>query len=192
MDNRAIPGVINNFFVNDVTIFTRDIVSGRIDQRISDKQNIFGRFSYEVRRDAQPNYFNSAASNARTIRDQFGNFTLNHIYSFTPNIVNNARYGYTRVRANQIPNGQGFDPTTIGFPAYLTQGAANLQFPDISIGAGDVAATLPGNIPGGSIGGAGNNQPRDVHTVADAVTIARGAHTFKTGGEYRLYRFFPF
>ncbi len=186
------PGVINNFVINDTSKFTRDIFAGRIDQKISDKQSIFGRFSYEIRRDAQPNYFSSAASNARTIRDTFGNFTLNHVYSLTSTIVNNFRYGYTRVRANQIPNGQGFDATTLGLPAYLRNGAANLQFPDFTIGGGADGLTVPGQINSSSIGGAGNNQPRDVHTLANAVAIARGAHTIRTGAEFRLYRFYPF
>lgn len=186
------PGLINNFAVNETSKFTRDIFAGRIDQKISDRQSIFGRFSYEKRRDAQPNYFNSAASNARTIRDTFTNFTLNHVFSFTDNVINNLRYGYTRVRANQIPNGQGFDATALGLPSYLTQGAANLQFPDFTIGGGANASTLPGQINSSSIGGAGNNQPRDVHTIANAVTIVSGSHTIKTGGEFRLYRFYPF
>jgi hypothetical protein len=186
------PGVINNFVINQTSEFTRDIFAGRIDQRISDKQNLFGRFSYEIRRDAQPNYFESAASNARTIRDTFANFTLNHVYSLTSTTINNLRYGYTRVRANQIPNGNGFDATTLGLPAYLRDNAANLQFPDFNIGGGADGLTVPGQINTGSIGGAGNNQPRDVHTVANAVTFVRSSHTIRAGGEFRLYRFYPF
>ena len=186
------PGVINNFVINDTSKFTRDIFAGRIDQRISQRQQLFGRFSYEVRRDAQPNYFNSAASNARTIRDSFGNFTINHAYNLTETVVNNIRYGYTRVRANQRPNGQGFDATTLGLPDYLARNAANLQFPDFSIGGGGDGLTVPGQINSGSIGGAGNNQPRDVHTLANAVSAVRGSHTLKAGGEFRLYRFYPF
>jgi len=186
------PGVINNFVVNDTSKFSRDIFAGRIDQKISERQQIFGRFSYEVRNDAQPNYFNSAASNARTIRDTFGNFTLNHVYNLTSTIINNFRYGYTRVRANQIPNGNGFDATTLGLPSYLRDNAANLQFPDFVIGGGANASTVPGQLNTGSIGGAGNNQPRDVHTVANAMTFVSGTHTVKAGGEFRLYRFYPF
>jgi hypothetical protein len=186
------PGTINNFAVNATNKFTRDIFAGRIDQKISDRQNFFGRFSHEIRRDAQPNYFNSEASNARTIRDTFTNVTFNHVYNVTQTVINNFRYGYTRVRANQIPNGQGFNGGALGLPAYLTEGAANLQFPDFTIGGGADALTVPGQINSSSIGGAGNNQPRDVHTIANAVTIVRSNHTFKTGGEYRLYRFYPF
>lgn len=186
------PGVFNNFLINDTSRFTRDIVAGRIDHNISDKQNLFGRFSYEQRVDAQPNYFNSAASNARTIRDKFANFTINDVYTITPTIVNNLRYGYTRVRANQVPNGQGFDVTTLGLPSYFLNNLANAQFPDFTIGGGNNAQTLPGSLNSGTIGGAGNNQPRDTHSASDSVTLIRGAHTIRTGGEYRLYRFYPF
>ncbi|HZH33776.1 MAG TPA: TonB-dependent receptor, partial [Pyrinomonadaceae bacterium] len=186
------PGVINNFIVSDTTKFTRDIFAGRIDQRISDKQNLFGRFSYEVRHDEFPNFFNSPASNARAIRDTFMNFTLNHVYTLTQNAVNNFRYGYTRVRANQRPNSQGFNPTTLGLPAYLAEGAANLQFPNFLIGGGADGSTLPGQLNSDTIGGAGNDQPRDVHTLNNSVSIVAGSHTIKTGGEYRLLRFYPF
>lgn len=192
VDGQPIPGVINNFIINDTSRFTRDIVAARIDQKISDKQSLFARFSYEKRVDAFPNYFKSPASNARTIRDQFGNFTFNHVYAFSASVINNARYGYTRVRANQRPNGQGFNPTLLGLPTYLLTNAANLQFPDFTIGGGSDGLTPPGQINSSTIGGAGNNQPRDVHTVADAVTIIRSSHTIKAGGEFRLYRFYPF
>lgn len=192
IDQQLIPGVINNFVISDTSKFTRDIFAGRIDQKISENQQFFGRFSYEVRRDQFPNYFNSPASNARFIRDTFFNATLNHVYNLTSNVVNNARYGYTRVRANQRPNGQGFDPTSLGLPSYLAESAANLQFPNFLIGGGADGQTLPGQLNTDTIGGAGNDQPRDVHSFNNSVTVITGSHTIKGGGEYRLLRFFPF
>ena len=192
IDGQLIPGVVNNFIISDTSKFTRDIFAGRLDQKISDRQQIFGRFSYEVRRDQFPNFFNSAASNARFVRDTFVNTTLNHVYSITDTVINNLRYGYTRVRANQRPNGQGFDPTSLGLPSYLRDGAANLQFPTFLVGGGADGSTLPGQINSDTIGGAGNNQPRDVHSINNSVTFVTGSHTVKAGGEYRLLRFFPF
>jgi hypothetical protein len=170
------PGFFNNYIVNQTTRFTRDIVAGRIDHQISNKQNIFGRFSFETRLNAQPNFYNSPASNITQIQDRFGNFTLNDVYTITPRVINNLRYGYTRVRAHQIPNGQGFDPTTLGLPSYLLANAANMQFPDFTVGGGPDPGTLPGQLTSGTIGGAGNNQPRDTHSASDDVTIVRGAH----------------
>lgn len=186
------PGLSNNFLVSETVRFTRDIIGARIDQTISPKQNFFVRFSYERRRNEEPNYFNSPASSVTRNLDQFGNFTFNHMYSFAPTVINNARYGYTRARATLTPYSQGFDPATLGLPAYISAAAPNQQSPTFTIGGGGVGTTLPGEITGSTIGGSVNNQPRDTHMAADSVTIIHGAHTIRTGGEYRLYRFFPF
>jgi hypothetical protein len=183
------PGLVNNFVYSDTTRFTRDIYAARIDKTISEKQSFFGRFSLENRFQAEPNFFGTVAANIRQVKDNFGNVTFNHIYSFTNSIINNARYGYTRVRAHQMPNSEGFDPTELGLPAYLRDTASVLKFPDFGFGGG---AGTAGEITNGIIGGAGNNQPRDTQTFADAVTILKGNHTIKTGAEYRLLRFFAF
>jgi hypothetical protein len=183
------PGLINNFDFSGTARFTRDIYAARIDKTISDRQNFFFRFSLEKRFQAEPNFFATVAANIRQVRDHFGNFTFNHIYSFSATVINNWRYGYTRVRAHQIPNSEGFDPTQLGLPSYLATTASALKFPDFNFAGG---AGLPGEIASGNIGGAGNNQPRDTHTLADAVTWIRGNQTIKAGGEYRLYRFYAF
>lgn len=186
------PGLVNNYIFNARTRFTRDIVAARIDRKISDKQSLFGRFSFEKRLDQLPNYFGTPAADARTIRDRFFNFTFNHVYALTSSVINNLRYGYTRAHANQIPASLGFDPTVLGLPAYIRNAAPVLKFPNFTIGGGAQGATLAGEITSGTIGGAGNDQPRDTHMVANSVTVLRGAHSIKTGAEYRLYRFYPF
>ena len=187
------PGLINNFVASDTAIFNRGIYAGRIDHTFSDRHSIFGRFSREKRFTSEPNYFNgSPAANVRKVRDSFINLTLNDTFSLTSTLINNFRYGYTRARARQIPESLGFDPTILGLPAYLKTAAAALKFPDFTIGGGSAGSTLAGEITSGQIGGAGNNQPRDTHTVADGVTKVWGNQTIKAGAEYRLYRFYPF
>jgi hypothetical protein len=186
------PGLVNNFVFSQTAIFKRDIVALRVDHTVSDRQSFSARFTIEDRFQAEPNFFDSPAANVRKVADVFGNFVLNHTFSFTPTFFNNARYGYTRARAHQTPESEGFDPTQLGFPTYLRDSASILKFPDFTIGGGSQGQTLAGEITSGQIGGAGNNQPRDTHTIADTMTWIRGNHTFKFGGEYRLYRFYPF
>ena len=182
------PGLINNYAFADNIQFDRDIVSGRIDHTVSEKQNFFGRFSYEKRSNAPPSFLGSIASNVTVQRDTFFNATLNHVYSLKPNLINNFRYGYTRAHATQGANSLGFDPTSLGFASNLGASASASIFPTFNIGT----AIGAGEIGAGVIGGAGNDQPRDTHTLIDSVTYLRGAHTFRFGGEYRLYRFYPF
>src|SRR5262249_37086807 len=54
---------------------------------------------------------------------------------------------------------------------------------------GPEGSGIAGEITSSVISGGGNNQPRDTQTVADSVSVIRGRHSIKTGGEYRLYRF---
>lgn len=184
------PGLTLNYIFDGKATFRRDIYATRIDHTFSEKHSFFARFSYEKRFTSEPNYFEgSLAANVRKVRDTFGNFTFNDVYSITSTLINNFRYGYTRVRANQIPESIGFDPTTLGLPSDFRTRAAELKFPDFTVGG---ASNVPGEITSGQIGGAGNNQPRDTHTIANAMTLVRGSQTFRFGGEYRLLRFFPF
>lgn len=182
------PGLINNYAFADNIDFNRDIVSGRIDHTISERQNFFVRFSYEKRYNAPPNFLASIAAPITVQRDTFLNATANHVYSLRSNLINNFRYGYTRAHAKQASNSLGFDPTTLGFASNLRDAASQLIFPTFSIGS----TVGPGEIGAGIIGGAGNDQPRDTHMVGDSMTYLKGSHTFRFGAEYRLYRFYPF
>ncbi|HEX8288911.1 MAG TPA: carboxypeptidase-like regulatory domain-containing protein [Pyrinomonadaceae bacterium] len=187
------PGLINNYAFADNIDFTRDIVSGRIDHTVSEKQNFFARFSFEKRRNAPPSFLGSIASNVTVQKDTFFNGTFNHVYSLRDNLINNFRYGYTRAHATQAANSLGFDPTTLGLPAYLRDAASALIFPTFTIGGGSVESTIAaGELATGLVGGAGNDQPRDTHSAGDSMTYISGAHTIRFGGEYRLYRFYPF
>ena len=186
------PGPINNFLYSGTTEFNRDIVAARVDHTISERQSFFVRFSYEKRSTAPPNFFNSPATAISIVTDRFVNTTLNHVYSLTPNLINNFRYGFTRAAALQGPTSFGFDPTSLGFPSYLAANAPVLVFPTFTIGTGAEGLTPAGEITNGFIGGSGNDQSRDTHNVSDSITFVRGSHTFRAGAEYRLYRFYPF
>lgn len=184
------PGTTLNYIFDGKATFRRDIYAFRLDHTFSEKHSFFTRFSYEKRFTSEPNYFDgSLAANVRKVKDTFYNFTFNDTYALTPTLVNNFRAGYTRVRANQIPESQGFDPTSLGLPADFRIRAAQLKFPDFTIGG---SSSIPGEVTSGQIGGAGNDQPRDTITLANAMTWVKGDMTIRFGGEYRLLRFFPF
>ncbi len=187
------PGLTDNFNYSGTTHFQRDLYAGRIDRTINQYHSIFGRVSIEDRYQAEPSFFSSIASNSRTIHDTFYNATLNEVWLVKPSIINNFRYGYTRAHAHQVLLSEGTDPAaTLGLPAYLAQAGPIPSFPIFNFSGGPEGAGVAGEITSSEISGAGNNQPRDTQTVADSVSIIRGAHTVKVGGEYRLYRFFAF
>lgn len=179
------PAGSNNYVAAGTNILDLDYYSIRVDHNFSDKQNMYVRYTRVGRDDEQFNPFNNAGSAGRVVIDKFTHAVINHNYTFTPSLTNNFRYGYVRSAANQVPFGAGFDPTTIGLPAYLRDNAAVLQFPTFTIAANGFNYS--------SLGSRGfNNQPRDTTTIADTVTKIWGSHAIKTGGEYRLIRFYPF
>ena len=186
-------GLTDNFNFSGTTHFQRDLYAARIDQTINTAHSLFGRMSVEDRFQAEPNFFNSIASNSRTIHDTFYNATLNEVWLMRPSIINNFRYGYTRAHAHQVLLSEGTDPAqTLGLPGYIAQAGPIPSFPIFNFSGGPEGAGVPGEITSGEISGGGNNQPRDTQTLADSISIVRGRHSIKTGGEFRLYRFFAF
>ncbi|MBC7930118.1 MAG: carboxypeptidase regulatory-like domain-containing protein, partial [Rubrivivax sp.] len=145
-----LPGLVNNFVVSDVSKFQRNIMAMRVDHTISENHNFFVRYSTEDRLANDPNFFKSVATNSRVVEDTFLNFTINDVYSITPTVINNIRYGYTRLRAHQVPNGEGFDPGTLGLPAYIRQTSPIGAFPNLNFtGAGGQGQGRPSEITGG-------------------------------------------
>lgn len=179
--NRA--GITNNFAASGTNRLTKDLFDARIDHNVSQKQKFFWRISIEERFNDPANLFGTPAFTDNKVKDHYRNFVFDHVYSISNHVINDFRYGYTRFRANQIPQSLRFDPVSLGFPSLLRENAKVLEFPDISIG---------GKLGVRALGGDYNNQPRDTHALVEAVTIVKGKHTIKPGFECRLLRFMSF
>ena len=187
------PGLVDNFVFSGTAHFQRDLYAARVDRTINERHSFFGRISTEDRFQAEPDFLGSIASNSRTINDTFYNVTVNEVWLMRPSVINNFRYGYTRARAHQVLLSEGSDPAiTLGLPTYIAAAGPIASFPIFNFSGGPEGQGVPGEITSSQISGGGNNQPRDTQTLADSVSIMKGKHTLKTGGEYRLYRFFAF
>jgi len=113
-------------------------------------------------------------------------------------MINEFRIGGSRELDKYKPPSLGKnDPASLGLePAYGTNAPANV-FPNVTIdqgagvgamalGAGDYSQGLPG--PGGN-GNIDAVLGEGVYNVADVVTLVRGRHTIKVGGEYdKIYQ----
>jgi hypothetical protein len=111
-------------------------------------------------------------------------------------MLNEFRVGASRELDKYAPPSLGKnDPTTLGIePNYGSNSPANV-FPHISInqgagvgamalGAGDYNQGLPG--PGGN-GNIDATLGQGIYNVSDVLTLIRGKHTIKVGGEYDRY-----
>lgn len=194
-----LPGVGRNFQTNRKEHAVVDSWDLRIDHRITDKNTLFGRYSKSSTARARDNFFPLGASpNGNDLPagpsagDEFGDskgFTLGDTHIISPTIVNDARFGVTRVQIgifNTGVNGTGgFSPTV----------SANLGAPNINISPNTSGIVLVGIVD------TLNNEDRATEFTgdggpfyffsnnfhaADAVTVVRGNSTYKFGGDYRV------
>jgi outer membrane receptor protein involved in Fe transport len=169
-----------NFTFRGARTYSRDITTSRVDHYFSDRHRLFGRVSWQQGLDTNPSTI-VRFTNSSSVFDNFRNIALDDTFQVTPRVYNVFRYMYSRFRANQISNTLGYDPTQLGFPSYIRDNANILFYPNVS----------NGEFP--DLGGtAFNNQPRDTQGFQNNVVYAAGKHNLRLGGEYRLYRFYPF
>jgi hypothetical protein len=151
----------------------------RIDHNISENHRIFGRASWYDRDSTYNNYFNNIATGTlfQFISRQGA---IDDVYTFNSTTVLNVRYGYNRfIRVDAYnPANQGFDLTSVGFPASYNNliPADYRRFPRLDIS--------------GYQGTGFNNEPRpiDTHSFVATLNKTAGAHSLKGGAEYRIYR----
>ena len=106
--------------------------------------------------------------------------TLQYIHIFSPTITNEARLGFNRIAIAFNP-ANTLSPSTLGINDGLT---GNVGIPQTTIT--DVGFTIGGP--------SGFPQGRDTTTgvLSDTVTMLKGAHEIKWGGEFRRYLYYSF
>ncbi|HKG81436.1 MAG TPA: TonB-dependent receptor, partial [Pyrinomonadaceae bacterium] len=194
-----LPGAGRNFQTNRSEHAIVDGYDIRIDHHITGSNHIFGRYSKSDTARSRDNFFPLGSSpNGNDLPagpsagDEFGNskgFTLGDTHIFSPTVVNDARFGVTRVQIgifNTGVNGTGgFNPTI----------SANLGAPNINLGPNSSGIVLVGIVDeltgidrateftgdGGPFYFLSNN-----FHAADAVTVVKGNSTYKFGGDYRV------
>jgi hypothetical protein len=100
--NAGNSGASYNFVDEPVRVLNDTKFDGRLDHTLSAKDNLFGRFSYEQAYSyvpggapgfAEANFFGSN----QHIRNHARNVALGETHVFSPNIVNQASFGYNRI-----------------------------------------------------------------------------------------------
>lgn len=112
-------------------------VSTRVDHRLSDSHNLFFRFGWNHRFDpSSPFYGNDCcrpAGNPTGDPDEFarGNIAAAAGYTWilSPRTVVDFRMGFTRYFDGDFLFGEGFDITTLGFPASFANSVSYHTFP---------------------------------------------------------------
>lgn len=172
-------GLSNNFFSQAGSHSATNDYSVRIDRRISDRQNLFGRFSYMNADTTGADYFQNAASpNSGVSGTRSRSATLDDTY-LLGGWVFHGNYGYGYFANPRDSVSEGFDLTTLGFPSSLAAESQFAVFPVIQpqgfAALGPNASWIIGN-------------KFETHTWTGDVTHLVGSHSLKFGGVYRLNR----
>jgi hypothetical protein len=157
----------------------------RIDHNISGKQRIYGRVSWYDRNSNYNNYFNNLATGEwfKFISRQAA---FDHVYVLNATTVMNVRYGYNWfVRGTDTnPENHGFDLAKLGFPASYNAAIPDdiRRFPRFDFYS---TGTTP-NYQGTGFGG--EYRPNETNSVVATLNKSLGAHSLRTGMEFRRYR----
>ncbi len=188
-----------NYNVNRVVRPTQDIYGIRIDHKVFEGNNLFGRYSRVQQERIVDNFFPLGASpngNDLPAGPSAGNIlgnaraaVIGDTQTFGSNIVNDFRFGYTRVEIGILNTGVfgtgGFNPNV----------SANLGARNVNINPNSSGIVLVGIVD--QIGGGdraaeftGDGGPflfrSDNFNYSDAVTVVRGNHVFKGGTDIRV------
>ncbi len=194
-----LTGIGRNYATNRKEHAIVDSYDLRIDHRIHKNNNFFARYSKSTTARSRDNFFPvGSAPNGNDLPagpsagDEFGNskgFTMGNTHIFSPNVVNDARFGVTRVQIgifNTGVNGTGgFSPNVSaalgGRNINLGPNSSGIVLVGIvdELGGADRATEFTGD--GGPFYFLSNN-----FNFADAVTVVKGNSSYKFGGDLRV------
>jgi hypothetical protein len=171
----AQAGAGYNYTANRANDYDTNQFDARIDHHFSSKMLGFVRYTFKNITLLEPQDLNIASIT------QFDNYRIlasSLIYNFTPNLVNEFRFGFTvennglrnTLNGAPITTAAGFDPVSASLPVNDTTGT------EIYFTSG-LTSLLAGNI----------NQTTQSHLFQynDNLTWVRGQHTVKFGGDIR-------
>ena len=168
-------GLTNNVVNTSVNSTTANLFDIKIDHIISSKQRISGGFDFDNTNTGGTSNLGPIFGSVTPQSTRYARFSDNYI--FTPSLVNQFLFGFSRRFRGEVSNGLGEGwPTKIG----LT-GVQNTTFPCIK---------FTGTPYEGLLNNCGDSQFADnVYQLNDSVSWVKGKHNMKFGGEVRLLQF---
>ena len=154
----------------------------RVDQKINDKQHIFGRFSQWNNLNLPEDPLGTGLCLDRCTETMTSKaIAIGYNYVINPNVIGNLDISASRFNYLRTPKNSGFDFTGIGWPsAFNTQLPASLRTPptpDVLGMSDNVMATQ------------GQSYIVDHDTqywFSPYLTLVRGRHTFQAGFQYEI------
>src|SRR5262249_25799985 len=164
---------INNFATNASQVADSDQFNTRIDYNVSDKQKVFGRYSWwDSGTPALDPYRNGTFFQTAPDFRTTNQWMAEDIYTFSPTFVVDARYSLIKFDYDRIPPTLGTDLAALGFPASLQNQipASFRHLPNFTIQGMNALS-----------GGGPITQAERTHQISANATKITSRHTLKVG-----------
>jgi Carboxypeptidase regulatory-like domain/TonB dependent receptor len=148
-----LPGLKNNYFSSGGFTFDRHTIDTKVNWNISQKFNVFGRFSFLHYSDFTPTVFQSTGAVGRPIggssnpghgHGETYSTTFGSTYTFKPNFIMDAYFGFTKQGTNseQVGLGTNTGLDVLGIPG--TNGTRKFEsgWPEFDFNGTDDFATI--------------------------------------------------
>lgn len=148
---------------------------GRVDHSFSDKDKVFGRIAVDrafwMNNNINPNFPQSTASNAWNLGTQW-------IHTFSQSVLNEFRFGVNDWNdyLAALRSNTNFDPDSLGIGAIRVASSNNRKLTPLETGIPTIGFTV-----GDANGRIDYNY---TYQFANNITIIRGKHFIKIGGQY--------
>jgi hypothetical protein len=175
----------NNFFSDPHRQESRNNFDIRIDHKINDKDNAFGRFSYENQPSFIPSPFNNLLDGGGFFDgnedNSYRSVALSEVHLFKSNLINEFRLGYNRINSHRYQlNSDENISAQLDFPN-VPYGPNNGGLPNITFGDGTAGIGSSTYLP--------SIEKQNSFVLTDNLTWIRGHHSLKFGTEVRIEQF---
>lgn len=147
-----------------------------ISHNISDNDRLHGYYAFQKDLRTEPTLQGNTVpgfGDTRGSRRQV--LTINETHTFSPTVVNEARFGFNRVRITFTPNAS-LNPASFGIANGVTEA---IGLPQISITGSRLNFGGPSGFPQG--------RADTTYVVSDTLNYLVGKHSLKIGGEARRF-----
>jgi Carboxypeptidase regulatory-like domain len=173
-------GTVNNFTTASSAGGNNNEFVARVDQNISDKTRVFGRFSYFGLLDLPTNPFGTGLCADRCAEDYHTKaLVVDVTHSFTPNTVLDINLAGSRFVYARQPILSGYDLTQLGWASTYNSPASAIRTPPTP------AFPFPNDV-GKSQGNSAIGDHNTQYNISPSLTLNRGKHTIQIGGQYEL------
>lgn len=150
--------------------------TGDVSYTLTQNDRLHGYYAFQRDRRGEPILQGNTIpgfGDTRQSRRQI--FTLNETHTFGAALVNEARFGFNRIRINFTPNAL-LNPTDLGINEGIN---IPIGLPQINVTGFNLNLGGPSGFPQG--------RGDTTFVLSDTVSYLRGSHSFKFGGEFRRF-----